>query len=86
MHTVELLEQSLNVVQQLGYSIRHEWLDGDGGGVCEFGGKKWVFVDLAQSADEQLESVVEAILNEPSHTQLEITGTLGSWIQRQKAA
>ena len=77
MHTVELLEQSQSVAKRLGYSIRHEWLDGDGGGICEFGGKKWIFVDLAQSAEEQLDVIVEAILAEPGHRQLEMTEELG---------
>lgn len=61
MRTVEMLEQSLEVAQNLGYRIRHEWLGGSGGGACEFGGRKWLFVDLALSPDEQLEQVCRVL-------------------------
>ena len=61
MHTVELLEQALQVADQLGYSIRHEWLGGAGGGACEIRGRKWLFVDLALNAVEQLEQVAAVL-------------------------
>ena len=61
MHTVELLEQALRVAEQLGYSIRHEWLGGAGGGACEIRGRKWLFVDLALNAVEQLEQVAAVL-------------------------
>src|SRR5262245_13211882 len=51
MRTVELLEQAISTSQELGYRIRYEWLGGSGGGACEFAGRKWLFVDLALSAD-----------------------------------
>ena len=54
MHTVELREQALAVAEQLGYHIRQEWLGGSGGGQCEFAGRKWIFVDLALSAGNNL--------------------------------
>ncbi len=54
MHTVERLEQTLAAVRQLGYEVRMEWLE-NGGGVCEYKGRRWLFVDLAQTAAEQLE-------------------------------
>jgi hypothetical protein len=61
MRTVELLERAIGVAQQLGYSIRHEYLAGAGGGCCEFAGRKWLFIDLALSTEEQLEQVVQAL-------------------------
>ena len=61
MHTVELLEEALRVAEQLGYSIRHEWLGGAGGGACEIRGRKWLFVDLALNAVEQLEQVAAVL-------------------------
>jgi hypothetical protein len=61
MHTVELLEHALSVAESLGYGIRHEWLGGGSGGVCEFAGKRWLFVDLALNPIEQLDQVVEAL-------------------------
>ncbi len=65
MHTVELLEQVLTVAERLGYGVRHEWLGGQGCSACEFGGRKWIFVDLAASATEQLEQVAEALQSDP---------------------
>jgi hypothetical protein len=64
MRTVELLERSLEHAQNLGYQVRHEWLGGSGGGACEFGGRKWLFVDLALTVDEQLEQVCAALRND----------------------
>lgn len=65
MHTLELLEQALSVAEKMGYRIRHEWLGGAGGGACEFAGQRWIFVDLALQADEQLEQVTEALKSDP---------------------
>lgn len=66
MHTVELLEQALSVAEQLGYRTRQEWLGGTGGGACEFGGRRWIFVDLALTAVEQLEQVTDALRSDPA--------------------
>lgn len=60
MHTVERLEVALAQAQKLGFQIRQEWLE-NGGGVCEFKGQQWLFLDLSQSAAEQLEQVREAL-------------------------
>lgn len=65
MRTVELREQALALARQLGYCIREEWLDGNGGGSCEFSGRRWIFVDLAQSAVEQLDQVADALRSDP---------------------
>ena len=65
MHTVEILEQSLAVAERLGYQIRHEWLGGSGGGHCEFGGKKWIFLDLSLNVVERLEQVLLALRSDP---------------------
>jgi len=66
MHTVELLDQCCEIAQQLGYQIRHEWLGGSGGGACEFAGRKWIFIDLALNADEQLEQVADVLRADPA--------------------
>ena len=66
MHTVELLEQAVAVAGQLGYRTRHEWLGGTGGGACEFGGRKWIFIDLALTTVEQLEQVTDALRSDPA--------------------
>lgn len=69
MHTVELLEQAVATAQKLGYKIRQEWLGGAGGGFCEFGGNKWIFIDLSLNVIEQLEQVTGALRDDPTiHT------------------
>ncbi len=65
MHTVELLEQSLDLAKQLGYLVRQEWLDGNGGGACELKGRKVLFLDLALGPIDQLELVLDALRREP---------------------
>ena len=61
MHTVELLKEAVETAQQLGYEVRQDWLGGNGGGHCLVRGRKWLLLDLAQSADEQLNIVAEAL-------------------------
>ena len=61
MHTVELLALAIQVAQQAGYHIRQDWLGGCGGGACEFGGRKWIFLDLGLNPHERLEQIREAL-------------------------
>ena len=69
MHTIELLEQAADIAQRLGYGVRQEWLGGCGGGACEIGGRKWIFIDLSLTAQEQLAQITSAVLGDPSiHT------------------
>jgi len=86
MHTVELLEQTLSVAQQLGYHIRHEWLGGTGGGACEFGGRKWLFVDLALDTVEQLGQAVEAIGDDPAVATLDLPQAVRRLLEARRAA
>lgn len=86
MHTVELLEQSLAAAQRLGYSIRQEWLGGVGGGACEFGGKKWIFVDLSLNAVEQLAQVTEALQDDPGLALLPLPRAVEATLFRKRAA
>ena len=66
MHTVEMLERLEAVAAEAGYTVRHEWLGGAGGGACEFAGRKWIFVDLSLPVAEQLEQLAGALRNEPA--------------------
>ncbi|MEX2170449.1 MAG: hypothetical protein WD851_14130 [Pirellulales bacterium] len=75
MHTAELLDEALTQAAQLGYRVRHEWLDGDGGGPCVVRGEKWLFVDLAQPLAEQLECVA-GVLRGNSITDLPLSPSL----------
>jgi hypothetical protein len=64
MHTVELLEEAVRAAKWLGYEVRQDWLGGDGGGHCLVRGRKWLLLDVAQSADEQLDVVADALRGE----------------------
>lgn len=61
MHTVEMLKEALDTARRLGYEVRQDWLGGNGGGHCLVRGRKWLLLDVAQSAHEQLEVVTEAL-------------------------
>lgn len=61
MHTVELLQEAVDAARCLGYEVRQDWLGGDGGGHCLLRGRKWLLLDIAQSADEQLDVVADAL-------------------------
>jgi hypothetical protein len=64
MHTVELLREAVEAAGQLGYEVRQDWLGGDGGGHCIVRGRKWLLLDLAQTAEEQLDVVADALRGE----------------------
>ena len=82
MHTVDMLEEALRAAEQLGYRVRHEWLGGSGGGACEIRGVKCLFLDLGQSAAEQLAQVVE-VLREENHSSIAPVGyELGGMLRR----
>lgn len=86
MRTVELLEQLLAVAEELGYRIRQEWLGGVGGGACEFGGRKWLFLDLALNAAEQLDQVTEALRSDPGLFQIALPENLRRHFGMRRAA
>ena len=66
MQTLELLHEALELARRLGYEIREEYMGGVGGGACEFHGRKWLFLDLAWNAHEQLENVVAVLKEDPA--------------------
>ena len=70
MHTVELLQEAVETARRLGYEVRQDWIGGDGGGHCIVRGRKWLLLDLAQSADEQLDVVADALRGEPGAVRL----------------
>jgi len=70
MHTIELLEQALDLAGRLGYKVRQEWLDGIGGGGCELGGRKVLFLDLALGPVDQLDQVLDTLRREPDAARL----------------
>jgi hypothetical protein len=64
MHTVELLNEAVDTARRLGYEVRQDWLGGNGGGHCLVRGRKWLLLDVAQTVDEQLDVVTEALRSE----------------------
>jgi hypothetical protein len=86
MRTVELLEQAVCAAQELGYRIRHEWLGGGGGGACEYGGRKWLFVDLALTIDEQLDQIGRVLRADPGIFLVDIPATLRRFLDHRRVS
>ena len=61
MHTVEMLEEALELAERIGFRVRQEWLDGRGSGACELKGQQWIFLDLSETAREQLDAVLACL-------------------------
>ncbi len=59
------IQQMLTLAKQtagdLGFSIRQDLLDGQSGGMCEFGGKRWIILDVGQNSLEQLHAIGNAL-------------------------
>ena len=86
MHTVDLLEQALELATSLGYQVRQDWLGGSGGGACQLKGQKWLFIDLASSPLEQLDQVAEALRNDPAVLGLSLSPPLARLLDLRKTA
>ena len=86
MHTVELLAEALDLAARLGWQVRQEWLDGNGGGVCELRGRKIFFLDLALAPAEQLDQVLDALRREPAALRLPMAEALRELIAVRKSA
>jgi hypothetical protein len=61
MNSVERLELAIAEARKRGLEVRLEALQGTSGGLCEFGRKRWIFVDLTAPVLEQLEQVLSAL-------------------------
>ena len=66
MHPVEELDSLLQIARHNGYRIRYEYLGGTGGGVCEYSGQRWLFLDLALNSFELIEMVRKSLRSDPS--------------------
>ena len=86
MHTVELLQEALDAARRLGYEVRQDWLGGNGGGHCLVRGRKWLLLDVAQTADEQLEIVADALRGEPGAASAAESRELVERLQTRAAA
>lgn len=60
-NVIQRLRQRLADARRAGFRIRTEWLGGETTGWCEYGGSRWIFVDLSLSVSEQLTQLEEAL-------------------------
>lgn len=86
MHTVEMLEHGLDLAARLGYQIRQEDLNGNGGGGCVIRGKKIFFLDLALGPADHLDLVIETLRHDPDAQQLPMPQQLRELISVRKIA
>ena len=86
MHTVEMRERMIRLAEDLGYAVRQEWLGGAGGGVCEFGGRRHIFLDLALSAVEQLDQLAAALAQDPAIHAVKLPAPLQPLLNVRRAA
>jgi len=86
MHTVEILQQALDLATRLGFGVRQEWLGGSGGGGCELNGRKLFFLDLALDPGEQLDQLLQVLRYEPEAAQLPMPRELRELLRPRKSA
>jgi hypothetical protein len=86
MHTVELLNEALEAARRLGYDVRQDWLGGDGGGHCLVRGRRMLLLDVAQSPNEQLDVVADALRSEDCPASLKISRRLAERLAERSAA
>jgi hypothetical protein len=61
VHAVDLLDEAIRVAMDSGIEVRQEWLDERGGGACRIGRRQVLFLDLSQTAQEQLETIISSL-------------------------
>ena len=54
MQAAALLQTGIDFAKEQGIEVRLELLDDSGSGLCVYGGKKSIFLDLSQNSLEQL--------------------------------
>jgi hypothetical protein len=86
MHTVELLDEAVQTAKSLGYDVRQDWLGGNGGGHCLVRGRKWILLDVAQSAEERLAVVTDALRDETGVAKVVKSPELMQRMQLRRAA
>lgn len=86
MQAPALLAEAIEVARKLEYQIREEDLEGAGGGHCSFAGKKWLLLDVTQSAREQLDDVADALRCEPTALSLIRNPVLSEVVRPRRAA
>ena len=60
--TTMLLKTAIAFASEQGYQVRQEFMDSPTTGMCEYAGKKWIFLDLSQNSMEQLHDMGTALI------------------------
>ena len=66
MYSIDLKDEAIALAERLGWRVRQEYLGEVGGGPCEVGGRKWIFLDIALSPPEQFEQLLDALRGDPA--------------------
>lgn len=66
MSAVAQFDRLVEFAQSLGYQVRYEDLGGAGGGLCEYSGRKLLFVDLSLGLLDQIEQMQQALRKDAS--------------------
>ncbi|NLS91244.1 MAG: hypothetical protein GXX96_03550 [Planctomycetaceae bacterium] len=86
MHTVELVREAIALAQRAGYRIRQEYLGSAMGGGCEFGGRKWVFLDVSSGPADQLDQLLGVLRHNPAVTGMPMSDELRNRVAAKKTA
>lgn len=68
MHTIDILEEAIQLASSSGWQVRHEWLGGSRGGACRLGVKHLLFIDRSLTAEEQLDQVLQGLRDQLSRS------------------
>ena len=61
MEIRQMLSLAKETARDLGFHIRQDLLHDQHGGMCEFGGKRWIILDVSQNSIEQLHAIGNAL-------------------------
>ncbi|MCA9269927.1 MAG: hypothetical protein KDA41_15710 [Planctomycetales bacterium] len=86
MHPIEHMKDAAALAERLGWRIRYEYLGEVGGGACEVGGRKLIFVDVALSPLEQFHQVIEAIRDDAAVHTVDVPACLAPYLELRRAA
>ena len=86
LSTVEQMDVLIELANDMGYEVRHEVLGGAGGGRCEIGGRKILFVDLSLGTIEQLEACSKSLSADPQLALYVMNGNQEEALRTRRAA
>lgn len=86
MDSVELFEEAMRAVRQIGFEIREEWLGANGGGACVVHGRKMLFLDLNLGPRQRLDQVLAALRSDPQSAKIVMSTTLRRILEIRNAA